>query len=631
MVVWCNIFCHYHNHHNCFWLLARISVLLWWPVSSARLLRQVEDLAYVASSRIAAKAASRSALLTNSCRSKPYLCAPPTNKAPRPLLRPGRTLVDIYPLVVSPAPEIFPILNDAAEKLNDVVLARGGHVGPNDTNEDIARARDDLLSLTHLPKDGYRIAVGTGGKVKKRNAAVWWDIVPSSDLQKEDPEKQTPDTSILWYSQAPEMTKNVIQLAHEALQLVASAAENNQEVDVLAINAIEEQALHRLSVARGSDIGGRSSADAAFTFALAGIRNPTLFDTLASVAAREMRGKMSRISITPKVILHIAEKIAASGLTGPHAEEVYEAAATCIELKGVQTSFVAEVRAKSFGMFSNRPLLWLWRFLAQQPKQKLQLSSYNAPISLPWDEIFDDPTKPLVVDVGCGMGVSILGLASLDQEISTDTASDHIDWHNCNYAAADLSRLFIGYASSIASRRELDGRVCFRVCPAEEFLECISRTYPGSVRLIMLQFPTPFRFNTSVEGNSQLPSSMLDGFMVTGRLLKSAADALQKDGEEGQLLLQHKVEDVAVAMRNLAMEEANFVKETVPYPVRGSADEEVLDNLPRRTLNWIQAGGQRARGDEWSSKPIIPSRGASETEIACLHDGVPIHRCLLKA
>ena len=40
-----------------------------------------------------------------------------------------------------------------------------------------------------------------------------------------------------------------------------------------------------------------------------------------------------------------------------------------------------------------------------------------------WLAMFEDPSRPLVVDVGCSMGVSLLGLASLPHDDDDDGQS----------------------------------------------------------------------------------------------------------------------------------------------------------------------------------------------------------------
>jgi hypothetical protein len=174
----------------------------------------------------------------------------------------------------------------------------------------------------------------------------------------------------------------------------------------------------------------------------------------------------------------------------------------------------------------------------------------------------------------------------------------------------------------------------------------------------MIQFPTPFRLatkknTTEYGGNGQLPTHATSGFMVTPALLQKFRTLLQnyspkknKDDNDGPyLLLQSNCEDVlAVAMRDMALEiggmecvEARFLTVspgdddfTTPPP---SFDDKNINNrgLPtKRTLAWIEVGGERPIGPEWSAEAFLPRYGRSETEVACEFHGTPVHRCLLR-
>mmetsp|Transcript_16964 Transcript_16964/g.21464 ORF Transcript_16964/g.21464 Transcript_16964/m.21464 type:complete len:247 (+) Transcript_16964:425-1165(+) len=241
------------------------------------------------------------------------------------------------------------------------------------------------------------------------------------------------------------------------------------------------------------------------------------------------------------------------------------------------------------------------------------------------------------------MGISILGLAiSSNKDAKIDNESIiNLDWQNCNLLGADLSQLAINYASSISYRWKLKGRVHFEVTSAEEVLENIIRSYPGPVKLIMTQFPTPFSFQMDIaneddtndalhsvviQGNKQLPKSLYSGFMVTENLLDLALRAIDSSGK---LLLQSNCEDVAVLMKNIACE-VGFKAMNQDFCVTNLNDRKSV-LIPKRTEKWIAMGGERAEGIYWSSKPLLPVLGSTETELACIMRGRPVHRCMLEA
>ena len=180
----------------------------------------------------------------------------------------------------------------------------------------------------------------------------------------------------------------------------------------------------------------------------------------------------------------------------------------------------------------------------------------------------------------------------------------------------------------------MSGKAHFAHGSAEEVVEYL-KTYPGEkVKLVMLQFPTPYRFDaTPTDGmesvvnqgnfNQQLPIDAFSGFMVSRRLLRLSRDVLDKT--DGKLLLQSNVEDVAVHMRDIAQ-----MEEFEPIPAPSHVNEAPIFEVPQRTIKWINSGGERAIGSGWSSESFLPDLGATETEVACALNGTPVHRILMK-
>ncbi|KAL3821698.1 hypothetical protein ACHAXA_003256 [Cyclostephanos tholiformis] len=454
------------------------------------------------------------------------------------------------------------------------------------------------------------------------------------------------------------------------------------------------------------ELHGRKAADAALWFALSGVNDAKLYDDLVEISTSELRRFGMNPGCRPKDVLHIVERIAMAGIGGGKsrssrdgAGELYRVAADCLEAKmmgkgglgdstrrsrnmhydpadeaedgGINYGYIiSSLRNNTFGLHSDRSLLGLWRFSTRQRKQRAffrdaarhfdgkyrESSSLNGAASsrsssggedvsnideYDWASMFKDPSRPLVVDVGCGMGVSLLGLTSGSQVVQNYDEL-RINWGECNFIGVDLSRLAVGYAQCVRSRWGMEGCLTFVVDSAENCLTEIGESYPGVVAMVMLQFPTPYRFrDESDEGystsndddasssaarrgyNSQLPErAASDDFMVTENLLSRVRAILSKE-DGGRLLIQSNCEDVAVHMRNVATKRAGFSSVSVLHPVTS------LDIATQRTRRWVDAGGERAIGTFWSAKPLLPLCGRTETEVACLIDGKPVHRCLL--
>lgn len=486
-------------------------------------------------------------------------------------------------------------------------------------------------------------------------------------------------------AQPPMEGETVLQLAHAALGLaVESSVKANigrahtaigkaqdAKVDEKGSNDLESiimQAKMRLHSTNWTDteLAGRKSADAAFWFALAGVSDTEIFLPLVDVASRELCRFGSRSSCRTKDILQMTEHFSAAGVE--NASDLEEVARTSLSAKGELSSCASNETLLNF--HSDRSQLLIWKFSTKQKKQRAFLESALKhwqrqndkakqelnDVAIPstsraaeyqkkcysWDRMFKDPTRPLVVDLGSGMGVSLLGLARGESQASADVllgTNSTLSWKDCNFVGVDLGGLGIGYARGLASRWGIDDHLQFVMDSAESFMEDVHESYPGPVIACLIQFPTPYQLRQSdaecaTSGNSQLPRSARDGFMVTEELLKLVYQSLS--GANGRLLLQSNCEDVAVYMRDIASNHVGFCVESTDQDVLLSQSKSFPSmskpqRVPQRTADWIAMGGERAEGHGWSKAPILHRDGATETEIACALNGTPVHRCVLQS
>lgn len=440
---------------------------------------------------------------------------------------------------------------------------------------------------------------------------------------------------------------SVLKIAHSALGLASWSSENNVPIDQEKLESIVIQAKERLRKTGTRELRGRKAADAAFWFAMAGVKDQieeyhadhlkfSLFDALTFVCLEELRRFGKRSSCRAMDILHMVERIAAAGIKSEYTDLFQKLAAECLLMKDLSRTGLLEngtiemLQKGSVELHSERSLLWIWRFSTRQRKQQAFLKSAskhwvssvindnhnvhdyenNSDHTMQWNNIFDDASLPLIVDLGCGMGISVLGLAttsSNDKATSGDNVNlGDMGWSQYNFIGADLSQLAVNFASSVSQRWKCQGRVYFTLLSAEEVMKKIIDSYPGPVKLVTIQFPTPFSFqendlgedindeifdSVANQGNKQLPQSAYSGFMVTKRLLDLVKIAL-KDGS-GKLLLQSNCEDVAVLMKNIAVNEAGFHTldvEKCTHKLENKA------SLTKRTEKWIAVNGERAEG-----------------------------------
>lgn len=499
--------------------------------------------------------------------------------------------------------------------------------------------KQEILECVSLPED---VELQIRDIPRKEGGGSTWKLVRDNTLIK------------------PMEGQTVLQLAHAALGLAMAPSERQSE----DLNNLVKRANERLEQKElvELELRGRKAADSAFWFALSGATESVLFDSLTEISAKELDRYGSRSSCRSKDIWHVLERLAAAGIRSDASVE--QAAMTALASKA-NYGMLHKVDASDLLKFhSDRCLLMIWKFSTRQRKQKMFLQSAlrhweqqhaavavekNTSVAVStnnvvhqqerqWTDLYKDPTRPLVVDIGCGFGVSLLGLAQGDDDEPTSLC----DWSECNFAGVDLSGLAIGYARGLLCRWNLQDRLQFFVDSAESFMEWVIDSYPGQVRFCLVQFPTPYRLqlpssNSEGEpdqrGNSQLPTDVKSGFMVTGRLLELIHKALRRD-DSGRLLIQSNCEDVAVMMRTMACDQAGF------HCVEADADGKLAtqpecsttrERIPKRTLDWISMGGERAEGEGWSTtRPILPRLGRTETEVACMVNGTPVHRCLLR-
>jgi hypothetical protein len=411
----------------------------------------------------------------------------------------------------------------------------------------------------------------------------------------------------------------------------------------------------------GSDLRGVTSADAAFYVAISGVsKSHHIFDALVKIGIHELRRLGRRSSFQPKYILQMVEKFAATGFESKYTEEMYHLAGTCLRDKGYthgDSDVISHLLHGSFGLHSNRPLLWLWRYSARQKKvsyavirnDRDETSGNVENVTIKWNDYFDDTSRGLVLDIGCGFGVCLLNLWRQSKRqkngnvLTTDDLSHMMEWSEYNFAGADLNPQLIGYANGVTSRfpPSEQKRVHFFCCSAVQLLSSLLM-YKGNIELIMIHFPSPYRStfvdrdgNTERTGNSQLPGNVQDDFMITPQVAIMISNLLQQpQNNHAMLLFQTKCEDVAIHVKNLFLSTGTI--ETVPCsnPVNSVEDSYTISGRrPKRLEQWLAytPNAERAEGECWSSVSMMPTVARPETEIQCEYDHTVVHRCIFRS
>lgn len=429
--------------------------------------------------------------------------------------------------------------------------------------------------------------------------------------------------------------KEVRRLAREALD--ASVGAKSLATASEAVRPLAAQVLERLTAPSeaGHALQGRQFADVAMSLAMAGADEPELFQLLARGAAAELNRTGARTP--PLVVAQMIERCALAGLRHEDCPQLFEAAADLVCQGELASSGTArDLRAGNLSLFSARPLLWLFRHALRQgdrgaPPEDASVA-HEAIASLNGDgEAGSGAPAPsrggLVLDLGCGFGISSLGMAMSGYRVF----------------AADASAHCVNFARSLARRWGLPpSSLRLEHCGAVAALGATLLDFRGPVEWILVNFPTPFAAAAAEGerpgGNSQLPPSVASpAFMANVKLLEKAREVLvARAGASGPgtLLLQSNCEDVAVTLRDMAEASGWFAVTDgslgphVAAPRGEGADAPSW--LPRRQLSYASAGGRRAAGEGWLAASPLPREAATETERYYEGEGLPVHRLALR-
>ena len=439
------------------------------------------------------------------------------------------------------------------------------------------------------------------------------------------------------------------------------------------------------------ELQGRKFADAAFELSLLGVRDEAIFTYLVEQQGRELARWGLRASVRAHDIVKLCERLACAGVRDGG---IYLQAARLLRDKGdaggdtaeyllaaLATAEALDHEATGLRMSlgnNSRPKMAMWTYLSRQRKAGKQnlvaencevaaataVATAAAPLPPSLATLFADPSLPLVVDLGCGLGVSLLGLAEArGQEVY-------------NFCGVELNSESARYGQGIAARWGLGGRVAFVQLECCEALERLEREYPGPCALVAVQFPTPFKLRlgsaeagsqTAQEpedgggeegddeeedggggGNRQLPDT--DEFMVGPHLLRRAEALLRPRATypppaPGLLYVQSNVEDVAVWMRQAVEDHTGLRPPSRAARLlafsHGQAEAEGMDWAARpepeaaltlRQKRWLDGSPQapRAHGPGWLAGSPLPACAHSETEVMCIAKGKTVYRVLFE-
>jgi len=234
------------------------------------------------------------------------------------------------------------------------------------------------------------------------------------------------------------------------------------------------------------------------------------------------------------------------------------------------------------------------RFRQHVNPLKKELQDPTGPLD--WNSIYEDPTKPLMLDIGSGYGRFLLGLVQVEAEK--------------NALGLEIRDPVIKRANEWSKHLGLDSRVHFVRSNATVSLATMLETYPGPVELVTIQFPDP-----------HFKKRHRKRRIVQDTLVKAVANILAPNG---RVLLQSDVLNVAVDMRDKFEQGCDGLLDVSPMHTPDSIffeeeehEEEMEDDS--LLLTWKNHG--------WLKYNPLPVR--TERECLVMEQNGPVYRVLL--
>ena len=215
---------------------------------------------------------------------------------------------------------------------------------------------------------------------------------------------------------------------------------------------------------------------------------------------------------------------------------------------------------------------------------------------LPWEEVYTDPSLPLIVDIGAGYGRFLLALANKEQ--------------SSNCLGLEIRDPAINRANAWAKHLQMDKRVRFVRANATVSFQHMLSSYPGPIDLVTVQFPDP-HFKKRHKKRR----------IVQPRLVASIKDLLSPGA---RVLIQSDVLEVAEGMRDQFEREGGGAFRLAPQHLEEScvffASSDATDEEKGPWESTWTAGG-------WLLQNPLPV--PTEREIHVTGQGLPVYRLLL--
>jgi tRNA (guanine-N7-)-methyltransferase len=166
--------------------------------------------------------------------------------------------------------------------------------------------------------------------------------------------------------------------------------------------------------------------------------------------------------------------------------------------------------------------------------------------------VFDDPTRPLLLDVGCARGRFLLRMGEVEP-----------DW---NYLGVEIREALVTEGNRLAAEAGLTN-LHYAFCNAMLWLGRLTEEVPAeTLQMVTIQFPDPW-FKKKHAKRRMVNAEMVE--TIAGRL-----------APQGRIFIQTDIEFLADEMLELFRQNdalAEIAIESTPFPVRTEREKAVED------------------------------------------------------
>ncbi|XP_068646349.1 uncharacterized protein [Aristolochia californica] len=205
-----------------------------------------------------------------------------------------------------------------------------------------------------------------------------------------------------------------------------------------------------------------------------------------------------------------------------------------------------------------------WELLRGRPLPGVAALDRAYPVKVNWSAVFDDPTQPLVVDIGSGNGLFLLGMARI--------------WKHTNFLGLEINKKLVKRCLDSVLQLKLK-HVHFISTNATSTFRSILSSYPGDIVLISVQCPNP-DFNNRDHRWRMLQRGLIEA--ITDLLIAGGKVFLQSDVEEvstrmkEHFLMYGKGKYAITADEDIEYDSGVWLKEN-PFGVRSDWEQHALD------------------------------------------------------